>query len=171
MNKWVIKKKNWKVVIKRQLEDGDKCPSSIGSTENMLNESTCWPVWNGLQWQTDKEGYYGISLSDSKVGCTHIQLLWSRWVEGQVNLEQQEQNRLAEYKLLWSSRHSVWSHVTAFSDTNASRKPGLPRSSYAIGSAKEKTQKAELWEVTTEAFLEKSCLILPHWQVRLLWSH
>lgn len=111
MNKWIIKKKNWKVVIKRQLEDGDKCLSSIGSTENMLNESTCWPVWNGLQWQTDKEGYYGISLSGSKVGCTHIQLLWSRWVEGQVNLEQQEQNRLAEYKLLWSSRHSVWSHV------------------------------------------------------------
>ena len=43
---------------------------------------------------------------------------------------------------------------TAFWDTNASRKPGLPRNSYAIGLASEKYKRprVELQEVTTEAF-------------------
>ena len=137
-----------------------------------MRSPVCEITYNGKFF--DQEGCSGICVRVSKVSCTCIQLLWARWVRtGSI---WNSRNRIG-----WgNTSHRIISMLclkpcgndTVSWDTNACRKPGLPRSSYAIGSAQEKYQRprAKLWEVTTEAFWEKLCLLLPHWQIRLLLS-
>lgn len=55
----ITKKKPWKLIIKKQLEDNNKCPLSTGSTEDMLNHVAYKLFY--------KEGCYEISITGTEV--------------------------------------------------------------------------------------------------------
>ena len=101
----------------------------------------------------DRKRVLGMPLSFTRYRLSEDRIFLE---VGFFNMKQEEQNRLAKYKLLWPSQLCLnqRGNNTAFWDTNASRKPGLPRSRYAIGSASEKYKRprVKLREVTTEAF-------------------